>query len=377
MKEVLNKQQCSGCTACMNICPVKAITMWEDNDGFKYPRIDEDKCINCGKCQKICPVINTNHNNSLNNCYVAYAKDNNLKEKSSSGGIFPLLAYYILNQQGIVIGATLEKGTLKHIAIKETKDLTKLQGSKYLQSELGNIFTYIKDNLPNTKILFVGTPCQVAGLKAFIPENSDNLICLDFFCRGIPTPKLFKKYIAELEREHNENVQHYNFRDKSTGWDNYSNSIKFKTKIIKEKAPKNNYMKLFLSNFPLRNSCYDCNFKLRNKYSDLTLGDFWGVKKYYPKMYEQNGVSAVIINTEKGQIIFNAIKNDLVSKECLLNEIARGNSSLIKSCSKPTKREEFFQNMNKLSTSQLAKKYCPNNYIKKIIKKIKILKGDK
>ena len=374
MKQVLEKSRCTGCTACMNICPKGAITMVEDTDGFKYPVIDQDKCVNCGLCVKTCPVLNTKENKSLNKCYVGYNKDEEVRLNSSSGGIFSLIANHILDQKGIVIGAAFnENNELKHIAIEKNKDLNKLMGSKYLQSDLNDIFKYIKENIKERKILFVGTPCQVGGLKAFIKNDYNNLICIDLVCHGVPSPKLFKKYIEELENE-NGNLLNYNFRDNSTGWDTYSNTATFKDKTITEDRKQNKYMKLFLSDVALRQSCFNCNFKLGNKYSDITLGDFWGIKNHYPEMYNKSGVSAIIINTKQGEELFNNINKDIEYKECKLEEILSGNPSLKISGKEPKTRDNFFKEMDKLSISDLTKKYQKKiSLLSKIKRKIKSL----
>ena len=373
MEEVISKNKCTGCTACMNICPKGAISMIRDSDGFKYPVIDQDKCINCGLCKRTCPVINNKNNNSINKCYVGYAKDEEIRFNSSSGGIFSIIANYILENNGIVIGASFNNDNkLKHIAITNNKELSKLRGSKYLQSDLDNIFTYIKNNIKDNKILFVGTPCQVAGLKSFIKKDFNNLICIDLVCHGVPSPKLFDKYIKELE-SNNGKVLNYNFRDNSTGWDNYSNTITFKNKKITELRKNNNYMKLFLSDIALRNSCYNCNNKLGNKYSDITLGDFWGINNYYPDMYNKSGVSAIIINTNTGINIFNNINNNIEYKECLLDEIIKGNPSLIRSSKMPNRRNMFFKDIDRLNIKELANKYTNISIYRKVINKIKKL----
>lgn len=371
MKEIISKKICTGCSACATVCSKNAIKLIENEEGFKIPVIDQNKCINCGICKKICPVLNTKKNNVLNKCYVGYNKNEREKEKSSSGAIFSLIANYILENDGIVIGVAFDKyNKLKHIAINNKKDLDKLKGSKYLQSDIGNIYTYVKENIKNKKILFVGTPCQVAGLKRIV--NSKNLICLDLVCHGVPSPKLFQKYIKELETKYNDKIINYNFRDKTTGWDTYSNGIIFKQNKITELATNNKYMKLFLSDIALRESCYNCNFKLGNKYSDITLGDFWGVKKYYPEMYNKKGVSAIIINSESGTEIFDTIKNNIEYKECKLEEILDNNSSLKKSSKYNRKRKKFFKDLNNNNIEKLTKKYSKKqNIIVMILLKIK------
>lgn len=371
MEIIIDKNKCTGCTACTNICPKKAITLVEDNEGFKHPVIDKDKCINCGLCKRKCPVLNKKENKSINECYVGYNKDNKEKEQASSGAIFSLIANYILENNGIVIGAAFDKNNkLKHIAVETKKDLNKLKGSKYLQSDLNNIFTYIKENVKERKVLFVGTPCQVAGLKSIL--NNPNLLCVDIICHGVPSPKLFEKYIKELEEKNNDKLLNYNFRDKSTGWDTYSNTATFKNSKVKELAKDNNYMKLFLSDIALRESCYNCNFKVGNKYSDVTLGDFWGVQNNYPEMYNKKGVSAIIINTELGKEIFNTIKENIEYKECKLEEIIASNPSLKNSGTYPKNRTKFFNDMNEQSIDALCKKYIKKpSIIRRVLRKIK------
>ena len=373
MEKIIDKKLCTGCTACLSICPKKAISFKEDNDGFKYPVIDKDKCIDCGLCKKKCPVLNTKDNDSINDCYVGFNKDDSEKEKSSSGAIFSLLADYILDNNGIVIGAAFDNvNKLKHVAVESKKDLDKLKGSKYLQSDLNNIFTYIKENVKDRKILFVGTPCQVAGVKAVV--NNKNLLCVDLICHGVPSPKLFDKYIKELECKNNDSLLNYNFRDKSTGWDTYSNTASFKNNNITELSKDNKYMKLFLSDVALRESCYNCNFKVGNKYSDITLGDFWEVQKYYPEMYNKKGVSAIIINTELGKEVFDSIKNNIEYKYCKLDEIIAGNPSLKVSSKIPKNREQFFLELDSKSFDYLCGKYKKKrSLIRRILSKVKII----
>lgn len=370
MEKVLEKERCTGCTSCQAICPVKAITMEIDSDGFKYPKIDQEKCIQCGLCQRTCPVLNTKENQALNKCYVGYAKDEKIRKTSSSGGIFSLIANYFLSHDGIVVGAYLDKKHLKHIAITKKEELDKLKGSKYLQSDLENIFDFVKNNLSQKKILFVGTPCQIAGLKSVIKKNIDNLLCLDIICHGVVTPKLFIKYVEEIEKKNEDYLVSYNFRDKENGWENYQATLLLQNKKISERAVDNPYMKLFLSDIALRRSCYQCNFKLGNKYSDITLGDFWGVKKIHPEMYNKLGVSAIIINTEFGKTVFQEIQKEITFKECMLEDILKENASLKISSKKPKKREEFFQDLNKLSVGELEKKYVKKHYFKQFIKKL-------
>ncbi len=364
MDYIIQKKKCTGCTTCVNICPKNAIAMIEDSEGFKHPVIDQEKCINCGLCKKTCPVLNSKHNESLNECYVGYCKDMEERTKGSSGAIFSVVANYVLENNGIVIGAAFDENNhLQHIAINNKEKLDKLKKSKYLQSDLGNIFKYVKDNVNNKMILFVGTPCQIGGLKAFLKKDYDNLICIDIICHGVPSPKLFAKYVNELEKQKNDKLLGYDFRDKSTGWDTYSNNAKFKKDNVITKYSENPYMKLFLSDVTLRESCYNCNFKLGNKYSDITLGDFWGVKNHYPEMFNDKGVSCIIVNTKKGQNVLELVKNDLIMSECEIGEIVSGNPSLKISNKRPKGRDKFFEEIDKISIDELSQKYKKNTSI--------------
>lgn len=372
MEKVLDRNRCMGCSACMNICPVGAISMIRDEEGFLHPEIDQSKCIKCGACKKTCPVINTHENETINECYACYSKDDELKSKSSSGGIFGEVSNLVLENRGIVIGAAFdENNKLKHIAITKKEDLKLLQGSKYLQSDLKNMFKYIKENVNSKLILFVGTPCQVAGLKASLRQEFDNLITMDIICHGVPSPKLFDNYVEYLESHEKEQLVNYNFRDKKTGWDTYSNTATFKSKKKTQYANENDYMKLFLSDNALRKSCYNCNFKLGNKYSDITLGDFWGIKNVKAEMYDKKGVSAVVINTLKGKKMFEEITNNLVYEKCSINDIVKYNPSLKISSKRPIGRDTFFKDLDELSINALVKKYCHVKWINKVKTKIK------
>lgn len=371
MKEIVNRCDCTGCTTCLNSCPKKAIKFIEDEEGFKIPFIDQAKCIDCGICKKVCPVLISANNKPLKKCYVGYSNNQEDRLNASSGSLFSVIASYVLENKGIVVGATLdEKNIVKHIAIEKKKELEKLKKSKYVQSDLGSIFSYIKETIKKKKVLFVGTPCQVAGLKSFIKEDS-NLITIDLICHGVPSPKVFEKYVSELESSNNDKLVDYDFRDNSTGWKNFSNRADFKSTCILTSHKKNTYMKLFLSNIDLRESCYNCHFRLDNKYSDITLGDFWGVEKHYPEMYNAEGVSAIILNTALGNTIFDEVKSKLEYKECNLEEIIESNSPLVKSVTRPKARDRFYKELDSRSLDFLANKYAKKHIVKRIKNKVK------
>lgn len=363
------RNMCTGCTACYTVCPKKAISMITDENGFKYPVIDEKKCVKCGLCEKVCP-LNKNSNDSMNICYAAFNKnENDLLLGSSSGGIFELIANKFLENNGIVIGAAFENNTLIHKAVIKIDDLEQLKGSKYVQSDLNDIFSFIKNNISSNKILFIGTPCQVAGLKSIC--KNDNLFTIDLFCHGVPSPLLFSKYIQDLELKYFKKIEKINFRDKKDGWQDYYTSIWFDDGTsVSESHNDNVYMNLFLTDMDLRESCYNCKFKLGNKYSDLTLGDYWGIQNVNSKMFNKNGVSAVIINNVKGLDLFESIKNELKYEKSDVESIIKYNKSLIDSPLIPKNRDKLFRNINKYNIFELNSKFKNKSIFERLINKI-------
>ncbi|MFR1757493.1 MAG: Coenzyme F420 hydrogenase/dehydrogenase, beta subunit C-terminal domain, partial [Thomasclavelia spiroformis] len=310
---IKDKSMCSGCHGCMNICPKNCITMKEDNEGFWYPIVDREKCIECGLCEKSCPILNDMSVKNSPKAYACYNKDDEIRKESSSGGIFTLLASYIIKRGGVVYGAAFNnKFEVEHIQVSTIDDLSKLRGSKYVQSKLGNTYSEIKKLLSQEKLVyFSGTPCQVDGLLSFLNKKYDNLICQDIICHGVPSPKLWKYYLRQFKLEDNAKIV---FRDKSTGWDSYSFTINQNNKYS-QLASQNDYMKVFLKDLCLRPSCYDCHSKSLHRNSDITLGDFWGIKEIYSEMYDENkGTSLVFINSDKGKNIFNKILNEIKFK---------------------------------------------------------------
>ena len=204
--------ECVGCGACENVCPVKAISMQENEEGFLYPVVDSDLCVSCNKCNHVCPVQKNEKKAVVSKAYAAWNKDDAILRGSSSGGVFSILAQYVLRKGGVVCGAAFDEGNVvKHILVENAADLEKLRGSKYVQSEIGHIFVQIKDLLKSGRqVLFSGTPCQVAGLNSYLEKDFDNLLTVDVACHGVPSPKVWQKYIFELGKD----VSQFNFRDK-------------------------------------------------------------------------------------------------------------------------------------------------------------------
>lgn len=315
--------KCTGCFLCADICPTKAIKMQLDEEGFFKYIIDESKCIKCGLCVKKCPKLKYSSNNnkiSSSNCYSAYSKDDEILLNSSSGGIFSEISNFILNFNGVVIGAAYINNSVRHILIEKKEDLKLLRGSKYLQSDLTGIYNIVKDNLKqNKKVLFSGTPCQIAALTNFIQD--ENLYTIDIVCHGVPSKKVYDFMLLEC---FNSKVSKVEFRKKTNSWRNFN--IKYDNKIISKDEDK--WFKEFLNNTNLKQDCYNCPFVSDKRLGDITLADFWGIQDIDLDFYNLNrdrGVSAIMINSKKGKYLFEGIKENIIYKEQDLNKLIKYN----------------------------------------------------
>ncbi len=381
MINIEKKESCCGCCNCLNICPTNAITMVEDELGFKYSKVDKSKCINCGLCKKVCPIVQSKKEVQQEiKCYAAYNKNEEDRLNSSSGGIFILLAKYIISQGGVVIGASFnENFEVNHICIDNLKDLEKLMKSKYTQSYMGSIYKETKELLDKNKyVLFTGTPCQIEGLKIYLRKDYDKLYLQDIICHGVPSPKLWKKYIEDRKKIDNDEIKSINFRNKDNGWLNYNIKFKYRNKDYKNNISKDPYMKLFLSNIALRESCYNCHFKKIHRVSDITLADFWGIDKIDKTMFDNKGTSLIIISSKKGQKLFNIIKDDLICKEENINDALKYNPSMTKSSAPHPKKQKFLDDIDKLTVQELSNKYIhKRNILLRVVGRIKrILKNN-
>lgn len=374
MIDLKNKTECCGCHACFNACPSGAITMIEDEKGFKYPVIDKTKCINCGLCEKVCPIKD---NSKVDNKPVAYAcfnKDNDIRKNSSSGGVFTLLATYIINKGGVVFGASFDENfDVKHIKVENIEDLEKLRGSKYVQSFIGETYKQAKETLnKGVKVLFTGTPCQIEGLKSYLQKDYNNLYTQDIVCHGVPSYKIWNKYREYRKKIDKDDPVFISFRNKDNGWMHYNTFFKYKNKSYKKAASMDLYMNAFLQNLSLRDSCFACHFKKYNRVSDITLGDLWGVNNILPEMNDDKGTSLVVINTEKGKKIFDEISKDIEYKEINLDDAIKYNHAMIKSVPENLNRDKFFKDLEKDDFDVVAKRYIKKtSLIRKVLGKIK------
>lgn len=379
MITIKDKSKCCGCFACMNICPKNAIIMQEDEQGFKYPKIDKDKCVNCNLCEKVCPIINNKKNDFKQKVYAVINKNEKERLDSSSGGIFILLAKEIIKRNGIVFGAAFDKEfKVNHIGVEKEEDLIKLQGSKYLQSNINDTYKKAKMLLEKDRyVLFTGTSCQIEGLKSYLRKDFEKLYTQDIICHGVPSPKVWKKYLEYQKNQHKENIRNISFRNKDKGWILYQTKILFDTKTYSNPLNKDLYMKAFLKNICLRDSCYNCSFKNKYRNADITLADYWGVNNIHPKMDDNKGTSVIIVNSKKGEELFNNIEDKCVYEKSEIDYVYKYNCSYIKSATKNNKYDEFFKNLDNKKFDWLIKKYIKKeSVIKKILKKIlNIFKG--
>ena len=372
------KNKCCGCSACVNKCPHDAIRMVRNNEGFSYPEINADLCSKCNVCESVCSVLSVADKRHpvtlLEEAYGAVVKDKKLQYESSSGGVFSLLAENILKDDGIVFGAAFSDdfGSVKHISISDVSDLYKLRGSKYIQSETGNSFSDIKNRLEQgQKVLFSGTPCQVAGLKVFLHKDYDNLLCADVICHGTPPAALWQKYLDHIEKQYNGKTVSVNFRHKERGWKEFGLNLEKENIRYYKSMKEDPYIRMFLRNYCLRESCYQCKIKNDGYQSDITIGDFWGVETIAPEISDDMGVSLVIIHTNKGENLFEKIQPLIKSIPVAKDQSVSHNSAYYKSVVRPNERNFFFEDMNKLSWDKLTKKYLTEKIVVKIKRKIK------
>ena len=378
MIKIKEKNNCCGCYSCYNICPKKAIEMVEDEKGFKYPKVDKEKCIDCGLCEKVCPIIANLKVENKPKAYACINVDENIRMQSSSGGVFTAIASYIIDKGGVVFGASWNEdfSRVEHTYTDKKEELYKFRGAKYLQSDIDNSYIKVKQFLEEGRyVLFSGTPCQIEGLKLFLNKEYDKLYLQDIICHGVPSPKSWKKYKEYIENNNAESVvNNMYFRDKTAeGWNKYHVKMQFENgKDYDVEHGKDIYMKAFLSNISLRDSCTSCKFKKENRVSDITLADFWGINNIKPEMNDEKGTSLVIVNSEKGKLLFEQISNTIKSEEVDFYTAIKPNPSMNTISPKNAKNEEFFDNLDRVTFDELVKKYVPEpSVFKKALRKVK------
>lgn len=293
--------------------------------------------------------------------YAAYSKDNELRLESSSGAIFSLLAEQVLQHNGSVYGVSMSQDCkfAELIRIDKKEDLSKLRGSKYLQARVGDTYQQVKVDLESElTVLFSGTGCQINGLKGFLGKEYENLYCVDVICHGVPSPKLWREYVQYVEEEANAKLINVNFRCKDDSWSDFGiKRIDSNHKVMYVSKDKDPYMLMFLRDYCLRPSCYECIAK-QHKLSDLTIADFWGINEVFPEMNDGKGVSLLILRTGKGSELVDHIKADIVCKEVSFDDGVRRNRAEYSSAKRPAERENFFNDVDAMSFEELKDKYA-------------------
>lgn len=330
-----NKEDCCGCSACLNNCPKQAISMREDEYGFLYPFINESLCIRCGKCKKVCAFQNNGTKNSPMDCYAAINRNKNQAIKSASGGIFAAIAETVIKNDGIIYGAAFSGNWgVHHISVDKLEDLIALQGSKYAHSEIGRIFHEVKDELQTGRqVLFSGTPCQIDGLKAYLGEEYENLVTVDIVCHGVPSVRMFQAYLKTLEKKYGGEITSFSFRDKSIGWGK-NGTVVINGKKIKIWESASSYLYYFSQGNLFRPNCYKCPYACSNRPADLTIGDYWGIEKQHPEIFakrgwdETKGISLIIVNTKKGKKALENCRSCIEVEPSSFRKISAGNKQL-------------------------------------------------
>lgn len=345
MISIKDKNQCCGCSACVQACPKQCISFDEDEQGFRYPLVNRDICVDCKLCEKVCPSLNQNNSKQPLNVYAAINPNEEIRMQSSSGGIFTMLAEVILAEGGVVFGACFDHNwEVRHDYVENKQELSKFRGSKYVQSRIGESFKQAKVFLnQGRKVLFSGTSCQIAGLKLFLRKEYENLITIDVVCHGVPSPKIWRDYIEFITRPQGvdgKNTVLYSlkakpvitgvsFRDKTNGWKKFGFELRGKVAygdknsvlnsdtnqsqiLLHESVNQNLYMQGFINNLFIRPSCFHCPSKEGRCNSDFSLADFWAIKLYAKQLDDDKGVTLLYVHSKKALQLLYKINANLV-----------------------------------------------------------------
>lgn len=373
----LEKERCCGCVACKCACPNNSIFMQMDEEGFYYPVV-QDSCIHCDKCERVCPAFNNPNAEIVSSphFFVTRARDKEIRQRSSSGAIAYSLSKKFLTENQIVCGVRMNSdySYAEHVCIDNIEELDKLLGSKYLQSNTDGIYEKIRCCIKDDKkVLFIGTPCQVAAVKNVF-KNTENIIYVDLICHGVPSQFLWKKYHEYISKKYKSNINFVNFRDKSRGWEQFGFRACFENGKSLYVPRGRGFLGLFLANICLRPVCGKCEYKGFNRCSDITIGDFWGIERVLPDYEKSNGVSIAMINSKKGMDLFKSLGQEIEFEEVECRDLFQSrNKSLLKPVKISEKRMAFIEDLKTMSFPALENKYLGNPFIVKVKIKVKRL----
>lgn len=378
----VEKKHCTGCGLCVAVCPKKCISMESDAEGFLYPNINCNICIGCNLCEKYCHALEVHKDDSYSiKTFAAYNKDDNVRMKSSSGGIFYSLARYIIYLGGVVYGVVIKNNEIVHDRAVSLDEVDAMLGSKYVQSRIEiDIYQQIKKDLEEGRyVLFSGTPCQCGAVKHYAQTmDFERLVIVSFICHGVPSPSVWKKYINWQTNLNGADIKRISFRDKTIGWTRFSMAIDFTDgKRYQKPLDKDYFLKAFLKNNCLRESCYHCQYKGKEHYVDIDimLADWWGAENsQLLSNSKDKGISAVFLNSDKGEEFWNAIVEEMYYQKISFERTSASNVAYNYSAKEGKNRKQFMKNLDNITFDRLVNKYCKTPVIN-IIKKetIKII----
>lgn len=370
MIQIQDKSKCCGCCACVDVCAHHAITLKTDIEGFWYPEVDKDKCVDCGLCEKVCPelhILDLKKNDFEKPAHTIAAINKNMSVRwdSTSGGAFSALADVMYAQGGYVSGAVYNDDfSVSNYISNNQEDLKRLRSSKYLQSKAEGLYKQIRDLLRNgEKVLACGTPCQMAALRSFLRKDYDNLTIVDFICRGVNSPKVYRKYLDSLERKYGGKVVYVKAKNKELGWRNLTRKVVFDNgKVYYGVLMDDDFRRGYHTNVFCRPSCYHCQYKGFPRMADITIADYWGIENVDKNLDNNIGTSMILLNSKKGIEYFEQAKEKFEWKETRFESILPGNIALRKPI-EPAKidRNIFFEDLDKGTFDDVVKKYFPTN----------------
>lgn len=374
MIDRISVEQCTLCGSCYNACPVDAISFKTLYLDFLYPAIDNSRCVGCDRCEKSCPILADKQEpeSGYPIAFAARSRDEEARRKSSSGGVFYELASEILSEGGYICGAVFDDHFhVKHIVSNTQKDLYRMMGSKYAQSDMGMCFRQIKTLLDEGKnVLFTGCPCQVAGLRTYIGRKHPNLLLVELICHGIPSDHMLQTYIGMQERKYGARLKEMEFRNKEKGWHNSSVRMEFENgRVHSEPMTFDTYMQGYFRGVTLKESCFSCQFRGFKSGSDLTIGDLWGAEISIPDMDDNNGLSAVIVNSEKGTLFLNRSK--IIRRQFEIDKILKYNQSLLTSFDEGAQRTAFYAYTEKYDLERAIETFFQETLLQKAKRKFR------
>lgn len=356
---------CTGCGACASVCAAGAIELQPDEEGFLHPVTDKERCLSCGACTAVCPVLGEKENHPVLQALAACSLNQELRRDSSSGGVFSLLAQWVLEQGGAVYGAAFapDQRSVRHIRVEDMVQLALLRGSKYIQSVPGNMFADAAQQLRRGRwVLFSGTPCQTAAFKRFLGQEPEHLLTVDILCHGVAAPAAWRAYLDEEERTAGSQVRAVSLRDKSRGWRRYGSLVQFSNgKSLCRSRSEDPFLRCYAKELMLRESCYHCPFKGERYAGDITLGDLWGIRHFSlpQELDDDEGTSLVLLRSQKGKALWAKVAESAAAEEISAEEALCHNSAALRSVERPAARDKMPALLRQGGIQTVVKRLCP------------------